>query len=236
MLLSVIIPTMWKPISFLEMLKTIVEDPNVDEVIIIDNEKESTPDDSILNHHKIRFHKSETNLYVNPSWNLGAKLAKNELLCFCQDDIIFDTRVFEKTLHLFETANSVGVVGSLVSYTSEPSYGDAYFKFFVDGSINFVNSKEPDHAKRPPATGCGNLFFIQKCDWIDIPQDIKIFHGELLIWNYYDAVKDNYIITNFDIKTNWHTTWLHLANVENHIFSQIQLNDQRECEKNNFRF
>jgi GT2 family glycosyltransferase len=235
MLLSVIIPTMWKCESFLEMLEMIVDDSHVNEVIIIDNDKESTPNHRILSHNKVRIYQSETNLFVCPSWNLGAKLAKNELLCFCQDDIFFDIKVFQKTLLLFETTSNVGVVGSLVSYTAEPSYEDKYYKFYTDGFINFVNSKEPNPEQRPPATGCGNLFFIEKNNWIEIPDEIKIFHGELLIWNHYDEIKDNYIITNFDIKTNWHTTWSYLANSQSRIFSEIQIKDQIECERNNFR-
>lgn len=236
MLLSVVIPTMWRSESFLDMLEMIVNCKHVDEIIIIDNEKESTPDHEVLNNSKIVFYKSNSNLFVNPSWNLGAKLAKNDLLCFCQDDIVFDTRVFEKTISLYETNHDVGVVGSLVSYAHEESYEDKYYEFYADGKIDFVSNRESDINKRPPSTGCGNLFFVKKCDWIHIPEKIKIFHGEVLLWNHYNEIKENYIITNFDIKTKWHTTWNYLHETQADSFSQIQNNDQVECEKMNFRF
>ncbi len=233
---SVIIPTMWKSDKILEMIARIVDIDSVKEIIVINNEKNSTPESDVLKHSKVKIHESETNLFVCPSWNLGAKLSKYPILCFCQDDITFDVKVFDKVKRLFEEDSNVGVVGSLVSYNKEEKYQDVYSKFFTDGSINLVLAQEPDPSKRPPPTGAGNLFFIKKEDWIDIPNEIKIFHGELLIWNYYDERKRNYIITNFDIKTNWHTTWTYLAEVDSNSFSNIQLNDQMTCEKQGFRF
>ena len=144
---SVIIPTMWKSYQALDMIEKILNLHVVNEIIIINNDKNSTPETTLLNNPKIKIHTSETNLFVCPSWNLGAKLASSPILCFCQDDITFDVKVFEKVQQLFESTANVGVVGSLVSYDKEKSYDDAYPKFFTDGSINFVSSKEQDHNK-----------------------------------------------------------------------------------------
>lgn len=232
---SIIIPTMWKSNQVLDMLPRMLNIDIIEEIIIINNEKSSTPNLGFLSHPKIKMYEAETNLFVSPSWNLGAKLASSSILCFCQDDIVFDIKVFEKVKNLFDSNLNVGIIGSLVSYDKEDSYDDVYHKFFTDGSINLVPSKEPDDSKRPSATGAGNLFFIKKSDWIDIPSEIKIFHGEVLLWNYFDEIKDNYIITNFDIKTNWHTTWHYLSNYQSKLFSEIQQSDQIYCEQNNFR-
>jgi hypothetical protein len=227
---------MWKSSDILEMLPKMCGVDLIDEIIIINNEVSSTPVEDCLKHPKIKMHNSQTNLFVSPSWNLGAKLAKNPILCICQDDIIFDEKVFEKVDKLYETEPDVGIVGSLISYSTSSEYVDAYPKFYVDGSINFVPNREPDLKKRPPETGFGCFFFIKKSDWIDIPEEIKIFHGEIFLWNHYNERKDNYIITNFNIKTKWHTTWLKFAETNGLEFAEIQKNDQKICEEMKFKF
>lgn len=232
---SVIIPTMWKSSDILEMLPKMCGVDLIDEIIIINNEVSSTPVEDCLKHPKIKMHNSQTNLFVSPSWNLGAKLAKNSILCICEDDIVFDVRVFKKVYDLYETSEKVGIVGSLISYSSE-GYVDAYPKFYVDGNINFVVNSEPDQNKRPPETGFGCLFFIKKSDWIDIPEEVKIFHGEIFLWNHYNERKDNYIITNFDIKTKWHATWRDFSARFPNEFVEIQSNDQKICEELKFKF
>jgi hypothetical protein len=56
----------------------------VAEIILIDNDKTKTSDLSFL---KSILNSALHNLSVNPSWNMGVKIAKNELICFCNDDI-----------------------------------------------------------------------------------------------------------------------------------------------------
>ena len=95
--ISVIIPTLQKNLSFLiNLLSTLERDTSVDEIIVIDNSLRG------LNYKssKLRLIIPEENLFVNPSWNLGVKEAKNELVALLNDDIIipdgFCSRIAEK--------------------------------------------------------------------------------------------------------------------------------------------
>jgi hypothetical protein len=219
---------MWRHEPFTNILESLLQVDSVDEVIIINNDVSRTPDSDSLKHSKIRMHNSASNLYVNPSWNLGAKLAKNSRLCFFSDDIDVDLRVFDKVKDFMNT--EIGMIGILSPYFEEPSYK----KFLTDGSIDIVDAAEPDAEKRPPPIGIGNLFFLNKKDWKPIPEELKIFHGEIIQWNRLGAVKRNYIITNCRIETPGHVTWQALANEIPFEFNKIQKSDQSICESKSF--
>jgi len=77
-MLSVVVPTMWQFDPFCDFLEDLVQLPIIDEVIVINNLVELTPDHSALKHPKVQMHNMPENIYCNPSWNLGARLAKNE--------------------------------------------------------------------------------------------------------------------------------------------------------------
>lgn len=221
---------MWRHTPFLETLKDLVNVACIDEIVIINNDVKNTPDADILKHEKIKMHNSETNLYVNPSWNLGARLAKNAKLAFFSDDVSVDLKVFDKVNDFLN--DEVGMIGILSRYLDDPSYD----KFMTDGSIDIVYNYEPDADKRPPPIGIGNLFFLNKKDWKNIPTELKIFHGEMLQWNRLSSIKKNYIITNCRIETPGHVTWTYLAKEQNAEFSKIQMNDQKIAEQRGFIF
>ena len=227
---SVIIPTMWKYSPFLDVLKDLVNVGCIDEIIIINNDKDNTPDCDTLNHSKIKIHNSETNLYVNPSWNLGVKLAKNNKLAFFSDDVSVNLKVFDKVNNFL--TDDVGMIGILSRYLDDPSYD----KFMRDGSIDILYNYDPDPEKRPPPIGIGNLFFLNKGDWKDLPNNLKVFHGELLQWNRLSSIKKNYIITNCHIETPGHVTWKYLSITDNTVFSRIQVEDQKIAEEMGFNF
>lgn len=91
---TVVIPTMWKAETFEEELNSICSSSFVDDIIIINNYKEETPDWNVLNYYKVLMVTPPENIIVNPSWNLGVRLAKNNNICLLNDDLIFDTAIF----------------------------------------------------------------------------------------------------------------------------------------------
>ena len=94
--ISVIVPTMWKANSiFFKMLPLLEWSYAVGEVIIIDNNTAETPHEELKKYNKILRLPMEKNLYCNPSFNLGVKVASNELICLLNDDAVFDPRIFE---------------------------------------------------------------------------------------------------------------------------------------------
>ena len=66
---------MWKPETFEESLINLCDSLFVNDVIIINNDLQNTPEYGILDHRKILMVTPPFNLIVNPSWNLGVRLA-----------------------------------------------------------------------------------------------------------------------------------------------------------------
>lgn len=234
-MISVIIPTMWYDSNFCNMLAKIVEVEVVGEIIIINNAVSRTPDDPCLKHHKIKIHNMNENIYVNPSWNLGAKLAKGNVLAFLGDDVDVNINIFEKTYQFIESNQET--VGMVTVLCRHKEFENLYDKFFTDDTIDFYRSNYRDENEGILPIGLGNLFFIQKRDWVVIPEETKIYHGEILIWNYIDKIKKNYIAANCRLNTKWHTTCHELNITPGKVgeeYQRIQHSDQRYCESISF--
>ena len=83
--LSIIIPTMQRNTKILDMLVSQLDKNNIiDEIIIIDNSLKGYSFDS----SKISVHTPISNMYVNPSWNYGVKLAKSNYIGILNDDLL----------------------------------------------------------------------------------------------------------------------------------------------------
>lgn len=95
-MISVIVPTMWKANYFFFNMLPILEACNyVKEVIVIDNNPNECPKEEIKKFSKVTLFTSGKNLYFNKAINVGVELSSEEILCFLNDDVIFDMRVFE---------------------------------------------------------------------------------------------------------------------------------------------
>ena len=154
---TVIIPTMWIPHTFLDQLGSLCRSPDVSEIIIINNKVEYTPNHSILSDPKIRMINQESNIFVNPAWNLGVSLATNNQICILNDDLLFDTKVFG--LITEEVLLSCGLVGiNMFDFTGELRY----------------NSIETD--AHPFGFGC--MMFIHKSRYLRIPEQLRVMYGD----------------------------------------------------------
>lgn len=181
---SVVVPTMWKANnSFLPFLHELVNNKRVGEIILINNASADTPNDPILNHPKIRKYDFGKNIYVNPAWNFGVSVSANDKICIVNDDLSFDTNLFDK---LDEYLNpETGVIGLCpgISDFNQPPY--------TDGSIN-IQEWSGQHTY-----GFGCLMFIHKESWMEIPKGLDIYYGDNYIFDMnLRAGKKNYIITN----------------------------------------
>ena len=88
---SVIIPTLWKPKTFPELLERLQNEPCVDEILIIDNAPHQKA--SVEFGPKIIWLEQPQNIFVNPAWNLGVERAKMRTFAFA-------------TMMFFSTQNS----------------------------------------------------------------------------------------------------------------------------------
>lgn len=125
---------------------------------------------SIPNSHVIR---NEENIYVNPAWNQGFKMALEkdlgEYICLCNNDIIAGSRWLDCIFHLFEkNVNEF--------YVPE---GHESQKAFEVESANF--HRHPLRLTLIREAFVGFCFFMRKKHiglFYPIPETIKVLHGD----------------------------------------------------------
>ena len=184
---SVIIPTLWKSNRIHKLLFDLIKCQYVDEIILIDNAGKYFEYYEALD--KVKLVQVEENIYVNPAWNLGIKIAKNDLVALISDDINFDTTIFgvidENILETF------GIIGM----------GEGNYKEQID------DSKGPYLDVWQPGVndwGWGCMILLNKKNWIDIPDDIKIWYGDNIIKDVNPSPKA--CLRNFKVETEMSTT------------------------------
>ncbi len=104
---SVIIPTLWKSNRIHKLLWDLIKCEFVDEIILIDNASKYFEYYEALD--KVKLVQTSENIYVNPAWNLGIKIAKNNNIALLNDDINFDPNIFG--LINSETLSNYGIIG-----------------------------------------------------------------------------------------------------------------------------
>jgi glycosyltransferase involved in cell wall biosynthesis len=178
---SVIIPTLWKSDRTKQLLLDLTVSEYVNEIIIIDNTLTYVSDESI---GKIRTISFGENIYVNPAWNCGVSLAKNEHISICNDDIIFNPNIFGLIAH----TKVDGIIGQCSNNFNKPHN----------------NNPKITPMNQPRPWGWGTLLLTQKKYWIPIPDQLKIWYGDDFIINKNPCKK--LILENFEISTIMSTT------------------------------
>jgi glycosyltransferase involved in cell wall biosynthesis len=183
---SVIIPTLWRSNRTEKLINDLRECEYVGEIIIIDNALPYVFDE---NECKIRTISFGENIYVNPSWNLGIELAKNECVALCNDDINFDPNIFG--IITKDVLDVTGIVGM----------GEGNYKERID------EERGPYIDRWKPGVndwGWGCLILLNRSNWIPIPDDIKIWYGDNFIKDVNPVAKG--CLRNFKIETEMSTT------------------------------
>lgn len=212
-MISIITPTMWQFLPYLDFLTYLLDLPVIGEVIIINNNKEATPEHGALTHYKVRMITPEENIYVNPAWNLGAREAKNRNLCFLSDDVIVDMRVFPKVNDFMENADDT--LG--MTYIC-PGYADQQQPVVTTGEIEIETGVVTNRY------GYGALFFIRKEDYDPIPEQFKVWFGDHFLFMFMqEKKKTNYYIKNCFFYTPWAVTVKYIGNQPN-----FNVNDDKE--------
>lgn len=193
---TAIIPTMWRCQDITKRLLTnLIEHPLIGEIILVDNDKERTPEWDLLANKKIRHFVQDTNIGVNPAWNMGVENSNYDLMCIINDDIVFDPNLFDKIEPLMY-ADSAGAFGII---NGDPAMGQPET---TDGSINFLEW-------RPGMViHCfGQLMFTHKKNWVKIPDGLLINFGDDIIFHSpLQNGKKNYLIYNINFETRVSST------------------------------
>ena len=153
-MLSVVIPTLLKPNSLFRIVDKLINLNIVGEIIIINNSLDSFQ----FNSKKVTIFTPNYNLYVNPSWNLGVSMAKNDVICLCNDDIDFDVN---KLFRLYDfVVDKGGILGPK---------SDCFLNNTNQFNINVTFERN---------YGYGTLMLMKKIDYVKIPENIKIWYGD----------------------------------------------------------
>lgn len=183
--LTVIIPTLQQNISvLLRLLNTLVMDICVDEIIVIDNSLSGIN----FSHEKLRIIIPKENLYVNPSWNLGVKEARNEIVALLNDDIAICDNFCSKVIaKINKNMGIVGIGANSVKICDKITSGPK------NGELRLL-----------PINHRGETFgiamFFYKDSYIKIPDGIKINYGDdWLVYKNKRSEHQNYITDGIQI-------------------------------------
>jgi hypothetical protein len=187
---SVIIPTLWKSNFIYKLLDELDNCNYVGEIIIIDNNNKYN-DKVNKNYNKIKVLSYIDNQYVNPSWNIGVLNSKYDNICICNDDINFETRIFEFVSNL----SDCGIIGMDINSLYEKDINKTLY-------IEKIN-------ERLSCWGC--LLFIKKQKWVNIPEQLKVACGDDYLLQ---KLKDNaYIIRGLKAEGEVSKTSLNFSDV-----------------------
>lgn len=183
--ISVIIPTIWKANNYLRRsLQDLDKEYLVEEIIVINNNKEETPN-WIKENKKVKLIDPGERLYFNKSVNLGVDLCKNDICCVLNDDVIIVNRNIFKYISE-QLKHELGAI--FISKNSINAHG-------VDLSIELKKISGIEH-------GNGMLFFLRKSSFVKIPEKIVHHHGDGFIAAINKLQKkQNYTIQGFKIRT-----------------------------------
>ena len=103
---SVVIPTLQKKLEILNnLIKMLDSDNFVTEIIVIDNSTKGY----IYESNKVKVIVPKENLFVNPSWNLGVKESKEDIVALLNDDITIPENFCKNVVS--QMNEKMGVVG-----------------------------------------------------------------------------------------------------------------------------
>jgi hypothetical protein len=169
-MVSYIIPTLWKSPNIFKLIKSfeLIIDSDA-QLIIINNdfrENDYQPHD-----RRITVLKMKRNEYVNPSWELGVEYSLNNKVCIVNDDIIFDVKRF----HEFVIEKDA----KAICFTAWNR---------VDKDLDVWELVEIENGNARPAGG-GQLMLVDKENWPILPYEMKLWHGDDVIYYYNTLVK-----------------------------------------------
>lgn len=180
---TVIIPTIGKVKDITTRLITEISE-FVDEVIVFDNARQFNKKNFAENVMILR----KNNEFVNPAWNKGTKIARNDYIILMNDDIIIplnEGKFFDEII--FELNNKVFCLLGMAESTMLP------FDNLNELPEEFPESDfyvcEAPAKKRPQNFGA--IIAYKKDNYIPIPEELKIFFGDDYLYNFL-PLKDKY--------------------------------------------
>ncbi len=231
-MLSIIIPTLQKEVNILnKLISELVCDECIDEVIVVDNSLKGYDHSS----KKVKVIIPETNLFVNPAWNLGIKNAKNEYFGILNDDLLLPKNMCKQVYEFLIANTDVGLIGLSNNVKGLTKLND--FETYPKDSK--IKIKPMKNLLKDQADYWGSAFFGHKNSYYPIPDDIKIWCGDnyLLKMNY-DNNKMCFKVTNCQIKhfgslSCKSSTVSEILRNDVKLYSKIDVDYEEKCELKN---
>ncbi|MBR6127141.1 glycosyltransferase family 2 protein [bacterium] len=194
MSITVIIPTMQVKLNILKkLIELLTADDGVNQILIINNKVDTPIAEDIIT-AKTEIIVPNQNLYVNESWNLGVRLAKNDKFVLMNDDLLICPNLCSMILETgILDEESTGLVG--------PSTG-CIKTYDNKNRMAVPKIKKSTKPKIIPMknyllTGdWGISIFGRKRSYYPIPEDLKIIYGDnYLLYQNTINKKTNYQIS-----------------------------------------
>lgn len=188
MKVSVVIPTLWMCDDFKQSCDELNNNPDVGEVIVIDNNYQKRkivfskygspiplPGILSINNDPItisQFGKFKVltppkNLYVTEPWNKGASMASEEIICILNDDVIVDPVIFSLIPNLL--TEETGIIG-----IASTCFG------------NITTKPILTHVEKQPY-GFGCCMFMKKARYTPIPETLKIYYNDNYLFSHVEG-------------------------------------------------
>lgn len=182
---SVVIPTLWQSDRIFKLIDDLHECDVVGEVILIDNTSEFEKyNDKFASTDKLRVLQPESNLFVAGSWNKGVEMARYDYVALSNDDINFNTDLFQDVLNK-------GLDGIVGQASNNYHLGE-------DG----LTWLEALPQTRPWGWGC--LILFPKNKWVAIPNELRVWYNDDFINRFNSAPQ--YVLNGYKIETKMSTT------------------------------
>jgi glycosyltransferase involved in cell wall biosynthesis len=191
---SVIIPTMYRCVNITNiLLESLYDDPSVSEVIIIDNTEDKSNIEKITTNEKLHIYHQGKNIYVNPAWNLGVTIAKEDTIALLNDDITIPNNLFSSLSKI--PLKELGIIGACHPTIQQ-----------VEHPNRFNIETAELHPVEIRMWGYGIFMAMHKKTYITIPEDLLVWCGDDYLFHQSKMLgKQNYVLM-CPIQTKMSTT------------------------------
>lgn len=194
---SVIIPTMWKANRFLEKMIVQYEAcPDVEEILIIYNAL--GPHSFVFDCGKVRVLNDGTNLFVNPSWNLGVSEAAAENVLIANDDI-----------HIVGVCE---VINFLKTILRKGIIIGPDKNCFPQNRTEELGQMRISRSTVERGYGFGVFMSVKRESYIPIPKELKVWFGDTFL----HTSLESYLLHGVNIITPMRTTSRNMNLREHH--------------------
>lgn len=174
-MISVVLPTLWR-VEFKEQFELLHDNDAVSEFILINNDTTQTPDwVNSKKYKKLIEVKPHSNIFVNPAWNMGVRLASSNNIMLQSDDVICENYNFLNEIDMYLDNEDCLIGVAKECYTNQ---NDSMT------SLQNISSKGRDW-------GFGCMMFFRKTTYRQLPLEYKLWKGDDFLLDLYKHKKLN---------------------------------------------